>query len=79
MVKKYRKLPVVIEAIEWNGENRDEIISFCGECVFDGNDLIIHTLEGNHRGLVGDYIIKGIKNEFYPCKPDIFLKTYEEV
>lgn len=79
MVKKYRKLPVVIDAIEWNGKNTDAILSFCDKCIFDGTDIIIHTLEGHHRALVGDYIIKGIKNEFYPCKPDIFLKTYEEV
>lgn len=40
--------------------------------------LIIHTLEGDHRADIGDFVIKGVKGEFYPCKPDIFWKTYEE-
>ena len=83
---KYRKKPVVVEAIQWNGENVGEVISFCKKNVlfkFDdyGTDinLTINTLEGDHRAKVGDYIIKGVKGELYPCKPDIFEQTYEEV
>ncbi len=79
---KYRKKPVVIEAVKWTGENQAEIRKFCEE-----NDtwsrskkmLYIKTLEGQHYASVGDYIIKGVNGEFYPCKPDIFEKTYERV
>lgn len=84
MIKKYRKKPVVIEAMKWNGSNIDELFEFCeGNCFFNKNRtnklLFIKTLEGNHLASVGDYIIKGVKGEFYPCKPDIFEQTYEEV
>ncbi len=81
MTRKYRKKPVVIEAVEWTGNNRTEICEFIDqECFeFDPHDgLVIHTLEGDHHASVGDYIIKGVHGEFYPCKPDIFEKTYED-
>lgn len=82
---KYRKKPVIIEAVQWNGDNIKEISSFINSRSFTFvsgepyDALIIHTLEGNHNATVGDYIIKGIQGEFYPCKPDIFEKTYEKV
>lgn len=91
---KYRKKPVVIEAIKWTGENFDEIKKFCpsvidlgAACFPDGTwadnppswPLSIPTLEGNHTAIIGDFIIKGIKGEFYPCKPDIFEATYDTV
>jgi len=87
MVKKYVKKPVEIEAILWNGSNQAEIIKFCTveklhSChaiLMANGDLIIGTLEGQHLASNGDYIIKGIKGEFYPCKPDIFELTYSEV
>lgn len=83
MIKKYRKKPVVIEAVQWTGKNYEEIAKFMDYNGIDDTEggavLIIETLEGDHRVSVGDYIIKGIKNEFYPCKPDIFSKTYDEV
>lgn len=82
MIKKYKKKPVVIEAIQWNGNNFDELFDFCkGEAFFTKNNklLFIRTLEGDHMANVGDYIIKGIKGECYPCKPDIFDQTYDEV
>lgn len=79
-VQKYRKKPVVIEAIQFTGENQQECIGFCNEDVWEATGgLIIPTLEGNHLCAVGDFIIKGIHGEFYPCKPDIFAKTYEAV
>lgn len=80
MIKKYRKKPVTIEAIQWNGKNLRDVDRFMGGTV-DNNEttLIIHTLEGNMEASVGDYIIKGVNGEFYPCKPNIFAKTYEEV
>lgn len=80
---KYRKKPVVIEAIQYNGKNRDVILinlgmDEIGEDFISG-DLLIETLEGEMRANKGDYIIKGIKGEFYPCKPDIFEMCYELV
>ena len=80
MSKKYRKKPVVIEAIQWAGNNLSEIDNFIGRTVDNKETtLVIHTLEGDMEASIGDYIIKGVNGEFYPCKPDIFDKTYEEV
>lgn len=80
MNKKYRKKPVTIEAIQWLGTNLLEIDDFVGGSIANkGITLVIHTLEGDMEASIGDYIIKGVKGEFYPCKPDIFLATYEEV
>ena len=82
MAKKYVKKPVVIEAVQWDGNNKVEIQRFM-HCYLDENTiwqtLTIPTLEGNHIASVGDYIIKGVKGEFYPCKPDIFWQTYDLV
>ena len=80
MYKKYRKKPVIIEAIQWNGENLSEIDEFTsGKVKNHESVLIIPTLEGDMYASLNDYIIKGINGEFYHCKPDIFAKTYEEV
>jgi len=79
---KYRKKPVVIEAIQFNGRNSADIHEFCGEFVREpvGEEYLeIVTLEGIMRAQHGDYIIKGVKGEFYPCKPDVFEQTYELV
>ena len=76
---KFRKKPVVIEAVQWNGMNRLQIQGFCGILPNEMFPFIIPTLEGNHLAEIGDWIIKGIKEEFYPCKPDIFQQTYEVV
>lgn len=80
---KYRKKPVVIEAVQYTGNNYDKICDFVGKGLdkYDSElpHLIIETLEGNHIASVGDYIIKGVQGEFYPCKPDIFEQTYEVV
>lgn len=78
---KYRKKPIVIEAIQFNGENQREIADFMGEMIRTNffPDIYIETLEGTMKANIGDYIIKGIKGEFYPCKPDIFEATYEKV
>jgi len=114
MIKKYKKRPVVIEAIQWfkNGDHpEDESMLFLSmgeshpvgvpsegkivryyrrpdvngqhKCKKCGNIYHVHgwidTLEGGHIVCPGDYIIKGVQGEFYPCKPDIFEQTYEEV
>ena len=90
---KYRKKPVVIEAIKWTGLNVEECKQFTHDkaeyIYYDAGykagatqlavDIIIHTLEGDMKVSVGDYIIKGVDGEYYPCKPDIFDKTYEVV
>lgn len=77
---KFRKKPVVIDAILWTGENVNEIMDFMSwrNAMHDvGTGLVIRTLEGSHHASPGDWIIKGVKGEFYPCKPDIFDATYE--
>lgn len=88
-MKKYRKLPLVIEAAQWDGillggQDPEDIfkgIRFgLGMWVDDntGGPIYIETLEGMMKCNPGDWIIKGVKGEFYPCKADIFKKTYEE-
>lgn len=76
----FRKKPVVIEAVQWLG-NMGAVIGFVGrDLPTAGNQsLTIETLEGIMRVDFGDWIIKGVKGEFYPCKPDIFEATYEKV
>lgn len=75
---KYRKKPVVIEAIKFEG-NFPEIEDFVGgDANFRDGELIVATLEGPLRAAPGDWIIKGVKGEFYPCKPDIFEATYDK-
>lgn len=87
---KYRKRPIVIDAVQWTGDNRSEVLSFgrSGPCPLWGDDfkfqgskanVLIRTLEGTMTGRLGDWIIRGVNGEFYPCKPDIFSMTYEEV
>ena len=78
---KYRKKPVVIEAVQWTGYNFEEIGAFIGGLHYpvETRGILIHTLEGDMVANINDFIIKGINGEFYPCKPDIFEKTYEEV
>lgn len=79
---RFRKKPVVIEAIQYTGRNLEEIVlwSKAPEIIeeFTGG-LEIHTLEGVMRADVGDWIIRGVKGEFYPCKPDIFAATYDAI
>lgn len=92
---KFRKKPVVIEAIQWNGNsNLREVNAFVGKDLYPKEysstayeagmgypyfSLPIETLEGTMIANPNDWIIKGVNGEFYPCKPDIFEKTYEEV
>ena len=86
MVKKYKTKPCEIEAIKWTGANFEEIAKFTNckaymELMYSSmkEELIIKTLEGDMMATVGDYIIKGLRGEFYPCKPDVFHKKYEEI
>jgi hypothetical protein len=79
----YRKKPVVISAVQFTGSNHDELRAFGAIVVVNGDNTIIGTLEDGpmgevvHVATVGDYIIKGVHGEFYPCKPDIFKETYD--
>ena len=80
--KKYRKKPVVIEAVQYDGTNEREIGHFAGlDLSIMGREraLVIHTLEGNMHVSPGDYVIRGVQGEHYPCKESIFRETYEEV
>jgi hypothetical protein len=87
---KFRKKPVVIEAVQWDGANIDVILDFCltkasvrrapeGQDTPARDTIAIDTLEGTMTAQRGDWIIKGVKGEFYPCKPDIFETSYEKV
>jgi hypothetical protein len=84
---KFRKKPVVIEAIRYTGINHErqaELEAFVGQPleVRDVNNIlcvVIQTLEGEHIASPGDWIIRGVRGEHYPCKPDIFEATYEPV
>jgi hypothetical protein len=84
---KFRKIPVVIEAIQWPGYASQEVQAFVGDHLksvkregIAACGFTLATLEGHSYWLTnGDWIIKGVHGEFYPCKPDIFEKTYEPV
>lgn len=81
---KYKKKPVVIEAVQFTVKNGQEVSKWCGGLLGDdpeegGYFISIHTLEGDMIAGLDDWIIKGVKGEFYPCKPDIFEVTYELV
>lgn len=81
---KYRKKPVVIEAVQLIPNNDTAILQFMDETrmpfeMVGDHEMVIHTLEGDMRASKEDWIIRGVKGEFYPCKPDIFEATYEAV
>ena len=84
-MQKFVKKPVVVEAIQYNGINITEVESFVGAKLptvllsVEDTQLIIPTLEGDMKASKGDYVIKGIKGEFYPCKSDVFKSTYNVV
>lgn len=85
---KFKKKPVVIEAVNWNGDNILEVMAFMhpvepiymGKQFSNADELIgIETLEGLMVARKGDWIIRGVKGELYPCQPDIFDMTYDPV
>lgn len=93
MASRYRKRPVEVEAVHYDGTNCEAVLDFMGgprqarveerklpgpgRGMHDG--IVIHTLEGDMLASVGDWIIRGVEGEFYPCRDDIFRKTYEAV
>lgn len=86
-MKKYVKKPVMVEAIQWDGNNTKEVYDFAGASItipysdrnINESKIVLHTLEGPINASLFDYIIKGVKGEMYPCKPDIFKMSYEEI
>ena len=83
---KYRKKPVEIDAIQWVSDNIEQVYEMLGDNLIINKDEdedkvkhFINTLEGKMEMSWGDYIIKGVKGEFYPCKPDMFELTYEKI
>lgn len=87
MPDRYKKKPVKIDAELFTGDNGEEIAFWCGGSyetapsspTSESQWIMIPTLEGNMKASLGDYIIKGVKGEFYPCKPDIFAASYDLV
>lgn len=88
MAHMFRKKPITIEAMHYNGENANEVVDWVDQnspagqdAVFDPDDsaVCIKTLEGVMAAPIGWWIIRGVQGEFYPCKPDIFDQTYEAV
>lgn len=81
MIRKYVKKPLEVEALQWSG-NEEEMADFLGQMfvLVDGNQkLCVETLEGTMKANLGDYIIRGIKGEYYPCAEAIFYDSYDEV
>lgn len=85
---RYRKKPVVVEAVKFDGTNYREVLEFIhpdmSETELAGAEkmklpIVIETLEGDMNVSIGDYVIRGVQGEFYPCKPDIFEATYEAI
>ena len=81
---KFRKKPIVIEAIQWQGDNLGQVLAFTAGrgapyITFEEGQLLVNTREGTMRADKDDWIIRGVKGEFYPCKPDIFAETYDIV
>lgn len=87
---KFRKKPVIVDAFQWNGEESldqlpdwfttdENLKAIMIQCFMDPPYISIRTLEGTMHCQVGDYIIRGVKGEIYPCKPDIFEETYEQI
>lgn len=83
---KFRKKPVVVDAIQWTGDNEEEVQTFlfnghqyAADGWVKGQYVEIGTLEGLMVASIGDWIIRGVKGEHYPCKPDIFEATYERL
>lgn len=78
---KFQAKPIIIEAVQWNGENSNEVYEFMNEQPYGDfvYEILVFTPEGAASAFLNDWIVKGIDNQFYTCKPDIFEKTYEKV
>lgn len=82
---KFKKIPVEVEAVRWTGDNMDDVISFCGAGTFDrdvGNNSLMLQQGDDGRNLrvnEGDWVIRGVEGELYPCTDSVFQKTYEAI
>lgn len=80
-----RKKPIIVQALQWTGDNKKAIEKFMEDYKYapvfpkSRKTVIIYTLEGDIAARKGDFIIKGVRGEFYPCKPEVFIQTYEQV
>lgn len=94
MIEKYIKKPVEVDVVQWTGANFEEVEKFCKVGTYQNSTskaelrkvsddvddaLYITTLEGDMYARYGDYIVKGVAGEVYPCKPDLFARTYEKL
>lgn len=81
MIKKYIKRPIAVEALQWNGDNIDEVYAFIGKDTgkLRGGSLYLMSPEGEMFTPIGSYIIKDVNGDFYPCRETAFEKSYEEV
>lgn len=88
MIKKFKKKPVIIEAVQFNNIDdylkiynwmKESNYTMADECIYSTPEMHIQTLEGCMSAKPGDWIIKGVNGEFYPCKPDVFEQTYESL
>ena len=89
MIKKYRKNNEIVKAVQLNGKMTKELEEFLSDANYGYScnslttkimkDFVLEGPEGNVTVMIEDYIIKGVNGEYYPCKPDIFEKTYEEI
>lgn len=79
-VGRYRKKPVVIEAMRYDGtpQSVNDLLDFMGELEVRDFQPVIHTLEGTMIVGNGDWVIRGVAGEFYPCKHEVFIRTYDE-
>lgn len=79
MVKIYVKKPIPITALQWTGDNVKEMMRFSKDIIITEGGLFVKTLEGDMHANVGDYVVRGVRGEFWPVKKDIFEETYEEI
>ena len=84
MISTYRKKPLVVEALQWTGFNLNEVMGFCPVIQVETEQLVdrfpelfIRTPEGEMHVSLNDFIIKGVRGEYYACKPDVFWETYD--
>ena len=78
---KFRRKPITVEAIQWNGNNLDEVIAFLGTKTYGefAGSVLVETPKASLTVAVGNWIIKGADGEFYPCNPGDFERTYEVI
>ena len=79
---QYRKIPVIVDAVQWRGDNLPELCEmdgFLGVYSFMSGELVVRNMEWSHHVSVGDYVIRGVDGGFYTCKASVFEKTYEQV